>query len=657
MPLNNRLLCVILFFFPVFLYAQATWNDFLEYETADPEDAEEESWLQYMEELRQIHEQPLNINTASVEDFLRLPFLTPSEIEQIHAYIYLHGPLQTIGELKLIPLLSQESRHFLPLFVYFGQPDNPHSKSISLQPLRQTFLYRTDIPFYYRRGYMIPDGYAGDPLYHRLQYTIDAGKHWAGGFRMEKDAGERYYDSYGAWVQLREWGIVQNAVLGDFRVGYGLGLIFGGSSILRPGTLSSRPTQGVRPATSMEEYRYQRGASITLNLGHGWQYTALVSHRQVDATLNADGTIKTLLTTGLHRTQLERSRKQNTVVQLLGTHLSWASGQWKAGLTGAWQRYSRPLNPGAELYRRWWPDGRTFGNIGVDYGWNRYRWNVEGETAYSTCHGGWATIHRVNWIAGRHLTLSALQRYYDYRYTPMLGTAVSQNGQPQNESGYLLRLQSSLEGGWYVSAYGDYFRNPWARYGVTHTSWGQEGMVQVEQKGDRNEYLLRYQLKRREAYERMQPHHRLRFQWNHRVGSCWQFRSTITWHHVLNAVEQGLSSDGMAMGESGRWEKTFRGVGNIRITAGMHYFRTDDWQSRVQQYESGPWGTVNSVTFYGEGIRGALHCRWESVSHRITLEGKYGRFTYFDREEQSSGLQTIYSKHKNDLTIQVRIKL
>ena len=90
-----------------------TWDDFISEYTADEEQAEDEQWTLWLEELKDIHEQPMNINTASVDDLQRLPFLNTAQIEQIHAYIYLHGAMQTLGELRLIPLLDQATRQRL----------------------------------------------------------------------------------------------------------------------------------------------------------------------------------------------------------------------------------------------------------------------------------------------------------------------------------------------------------------------------------------------------------------------------------------------------------------------------------------------------------------------------------------------------------------
>lgn len=70
-----------------------------------------------LELLRELYEHPLDINTATVEDLQQLPFLTDMQIEQIHAYIYLHGKIQTLAELRLVPLMDEVTRRRISLFV------------------------------------------------------------------------------------------------------------------------------------------------------------------------------------------------------------------------------------------------------------------------------------------------------------------------------------------------------------------------------------------------------------------------------------------------------------------------------------------------------------------------------------------------------------
>ncbi len=81
------------------------------------EDFEHTSWEDYEEELEEWAQHPINLNAATREEMERLPFLTPSQVEDIQAYVYRYGGMKTMTELTLIPSISwyqrQLDEHFL----------------------------------------------------------------------------------------------------------------------------------------------------------------------------------------------------------------------------------------------------------------------------------------------------------------------------------------------------------------------------------------------------------------------------------------------------------------------------------------------------------------------------------------------------------------
>ena len=97
--------------------------------------SDEELTADALEELSDIYESlhamPLNINTATRDELLMLPFLTDRQIEDIHAYIYMHGPMLTLGELQLTGSLDYTTRQLLRHFVYAG-PVPPEKEKLKL---------------------------------------------------------------------------------------------------------------------------------------------------------------------------------------------------------------------------------------------------------------------------------------------------------------------------------------------------------------------------------------------------------------------------------------------------------------------------------------------------------------------------------------------
>ncbi len=623
------------------------WVDFVRDFSVDEETEDEEGRLLYLQGLRELHEHPMNINTADIDDLLQLPFLSESQIEDIHAYVYLHGRMQTLGELMLLPTMDRETRRKLSLFVYAG--DAPQAKQDTIGThLRHDLNSRVDIPLYYRKGYQVKDGYRGDALYQRIRYTLQDSRHLRAGVRVEKDAGERYYDSYGAYAMLQDVGILKQAVVGDFRAGWGEGLVMGGSTWYSKSTPPMKTGSGIRPMTGMDEVRFLRGAAVTLKPTQSVETSLWVSHRKVDATLNADGEIQTLQTSGYHRTASEWDRRRNTAGTAAGGHLAWRGGGWHVGATGYLQHFGRPMNPGNATYRKYYPRGQNFGVVGANYGYRHYRVSVAGETAFSTEQCGWATLHRAQWQVSRNYTLSAIHRFYARNYYSFMSSALTENSSVQNENGILLHLKATPAEGWSVVGYVDFFHHPWPGYGLTHSSSGQELMGQVQYKRDvRHSLFARYQWKRKERFDVMEPHHRIKLQWNFLASETWKWQTTGLWHQVRNSMGMGIQQGVMF-----NWKKPA-----LRMAAMMGYFHTDDYASRIYLYEPALYSSVSSASYFGHGFHAALTGRWTSRNGRWMMEAKYKMCRMLDREEQSSGLQTIFSPWKNDISLQFRVKI
>lgn len=630
------------------LSAQHAWEDFVEEYTSGAIETDEGNLQQHLLDLKELYEHPMNINEAGVDDLMQLPFLSEAQIEQIHAYIYLHGQMQTLAELRLVPLLDEVTRRRLSFFVY-AEPQKPEEKVRLLGTLRHDFSTRLDVPLYYRKAYMVEKGgYRGDPLYHRVLYGLGNSRHFQAGVRVEKDAGERFYDSYGGYAMLHDVGILSRIVVGDYRVGFGEGLVMGNSTWSSKGSPPLKRQGGIRPMTSMDEVNFLRGAAATLTPGRHFRLTAFGSYRKRDATLTKEGEVQTLLADGYHRTPTEWGRKRNVGSAVVGGNIEWQDGGFHLGATGYWQHFSRPLNPGAQLYRAIYPRGNVFGAVGVNYGYTRYRLSLAGETAYSTAGGGWATINRASYAIGKRYVLSAVQRFYAYQYYSFYGSALSENSSVQNESGVLVHLQAEPLSGLLLTAYADFFHHPWPRYRMTRSSTGQEFVLQGEYAVVRGHRLMaRYQLKRKENGDVMEQHHRAKLQWTAEPSDCFCCQTAASLHSVSGS--HGVMLTQGIRGSVPKW--------GLSLNGQLGWFRTDNYSSRIYVYHPSLYSSVSSASYYGHGVLAVLAGRWKQKSGRWMVEARYGLVRYFDRDEQGSGLQTIFSPWRNDLSVQLRIRL
>ena len=624
-----------------------SWDDFVQEYANDDELLDEEARLVFLEELKQLHEHPVNINTASVEDFRQIPFLNEQQIESIHAYIYLHGEMKTLGELRLLPLIDAQTYRWLHLFVYAGEVKKEEKRGI-FSYLRNDLSSRIDIPFYYRKGYKVDNGYIGNALYHRIKYELGNSKHFRAGFHIEKDAGERFYDSYSGFALLQDVGIIKNAVVGDYRLGLGEGVALGGSTWFSKTSPANKTQTGIKPLTSTDEINFLRGAAVTLNPWKGWELTAFASFRQKDATLNKNGEIQTLQTSGYHRSASELKNKNSSTAITTGGGLSWQGKGIHLGATGYFTHFNKVMNPGKTLYRRYYPEGQNFSVASLYYGYSRYRFTFAGETAYSIEKSGIGTLNRLQWIISKRYAFSLVQRFYGYKYYSFLSGAFADNSSAQNESGVLLHLKAQPWERWQIICYADFFYNPWPRYRMTRSSSGQEIMVELSHKINNAHALqVRYQLKRKEQADVMEPHHRTKIQWTFTPSDNCKFQTT-GWLHAVRG------SKGWSIQETAYY--TLQKPA-LRFALMAAYFQTDDYNSRIYLYEPSLYSSVSSAQYYGKGINGVCMARWTSANKHWMLEGRYALCKYFDRTEIGSSLQTIYSSWKNDISLQVRVQI
>jgi len=681
-----------------------SWEEFMEYLSTNEEWAEEEEWATYLEELQTLHLHPININTATQKQLEALPFLTPKQAEQIVQHIQSHDGMHSLAELILIPSLTYQERRFLSLFLYAAEDPEEEEKPLLLnsRTTHHECATRLDIPLYHRRGYLIDKGYRGSPIYNKVYYRMTSGKHLSAGLRAERDAGERGIDSYGAYIMLKDIALsrsrnqgsprrangqdsivqastpslyLQSFVVGDFKASFGQGLVlnqgFGRSKI----STVLRSSQGFRAHRSTDEFNYLHGLGTSISL-QDFTLSAFYSHRNWDATLNGskesgeriegiesgereESTVKTIVKDGYHRTDTERAKKGVLTVDVVGGNLSWNHDALHLGNTAYYLKTEKDIQPGTAAFRRISPQGHHFGATSVDYSYEAYRWRFVGETAYAFIQNQltptdgipnrWATLNALNWRPSTRYSLTLLQRYYSYNYYSFFASALSENSTVQNETGAMIRLDSSPWDGIQLTGYLDLFHHSWPRYGLQHSSNGWDTMLETEcNLNRRNTLRLRYNAKCKEETEGAITHHRLRFQWNTKsVSSQWLF-TTNALLHVLKG------SHGEGLGHTTQYHPTTLPA---QFSLSALYFHTTDYDSRIYLYEPNVNEMMYTPSFSGHGLRASGLIRYHLLHQRLTLELKYGITRYFDRSTQSSGLQTIYSPVKNDITLQARFRI
>ena len=578
------------------------------------EDMESEEWQLNYDLLCELEQHPININKATREDLEQLPFLSAQQVEALMEYKYRYGGMKSLAELMMIREIEPQMRKLLGCFIYAGE----ESKSKIRTKHELIACYKVD----YR---------------HWFRYQMEQGDKLKLGLVASQDADEPFfsgknklgYDYYSPYLQLKKLGRLETLVLGNFRVSMGMGMVMNNSfSLGKIATLQNlgRNANGLR-AHSSRSLGFLQGAGATINLGRGIKTTAFVSYTPMDATLNSDGSARTIITTGYHRTETELAKKNNLHALKTGGTIKYNGGRVHLALNALYAHLDRRLSPSkTQLYNYFKPEGADFVNASVDYGYRGRRFTLNGETAIDG-NGHIATINTISQTTNSGLNLMALQRFYSYQYSSLDAQSYSDCGRVQNESGVSVGLSWQLSPKWQLAAYADYAYHPWALYRKTSSSYSLDNLMQCSFTSNHWKLMARYRLK---AYEK---EHRTRITAEYTTEN-FSARTQFDGGYCAENEERGVMLSGN-LAYTYHW---------FRMNAGVGYFNTDSYNSRVYLYENGPLYTYSMQQLYGEGMRYWLMLRANLGKH-FMLTAKVGVTNCFDR------------KDKTDIDLQLRMKI
>ncbi|KAA6335326.1 hypothetical protein EZS27_016431 [termite gut metagenome] len=643
------------------------WEEVIE--QLSPDEDENISWENEIEELDERAANPVNLNGITKEELEQFPFLNDIQIENLLAYLYIHGEMQTVYELQLVEEMDKQTIRYLLPFVCVRPLENkellrPFSEMLKYG--RNELLTRLDVPFYKRKGY--ENSYLGTPQYHSLRYSFRYRKNLYWGMTAEKDAGEPFfalynklgYDHYSFYFLFQNYRKLKTLAIGNYRLSFGQGLIISSDYIM--GKTASASTVGTRKSgikkhSSTDEYNYFRGIASAVNVGD-FTLSTFYSHRSLDG-IATDTTLTSIQKTGLHRTQKEAERKEIFNLQLAGTNISFAKNQVKAGITGVYYFFDRPYKPQIREYSKYNMQGNNFYNAGVDYRFRLQRFLFLGEAAIGKGRGT-AALNSVQYVSASGYKVMLLHRYYTYNYWAMFARSFSEGGYVQNEKGLYALVEGNPIRYWQFFASVDFFAFPWLKYGIDKPSSGFGSLMQLSYSPRKDLTMsLRYQYKKKdknhtdaEKIKTVRPLHRhqLRCRLKYSPNDYFFLCTTIDYNQVY---PQGIPvSQGFQFVQTLSYACPAFPV-KTELQGG--YFHTDDYESRVYSYEKGMIYSFYIPSFYGKGSRTTAHLRYDFHRNGMII-AKIGQTIYFDKSEIGSGADLIDNNKKLDLQMQLRVK-
>lgn len=617
--------------------------------------------------LEELAQNPYDLNTVTRQQLEVLPFLSDIQIEKLLTYVYLHGPLQSVYELQLIPEFDRKVLFWLEPFVCVNPVDKPCSfraKDV-FRYGKHELVTRMDLPFYSRQGYKT--AYLGPSSYLSGKYNFNFQNNIFFGLVGEKDAGEPFgalhakkgFDYYSYYLLISDLGRIRKLAVGKYRLGFGKGLVINTNFSLGKsaymGVLDFR-NSGIQKHSSMNEYDYFRGAAAELKLTSTTDLALFYSHRNLDGTLNEDGTIRSVYKTGLHRSVSEAEKMNQFSMQLAGGHATYRKGRLQLGLTGIYYFFNRSYEPEKQSYSQFDMHGNHFYNVGLDYHYRWRNWAFQGEVA--TSKKGWATLNEVQYSLNQEYLFTLIHRYYATDYWNWFARSFSEGSRPQNENGWFFSAELKPWKDWRFFTYIDCFSFPWRKYRISRPSWGNDILFQTDYTPSEKYTVSAYYRFKRKERDRTGESTLTDPTWQHRFRlriSClpaeWIELKTMG-YYTRFSVKNFSNSNGYYVGEQLNFQiPEFPLRWNVQVG----YFQTDDYDSRVYASERGLLYTFYTPSFQGKGMRCSAQLRYELNKHFLFLL-KYGETLYFDRSVIGSGNDAIASSHKGDMQMQLRIK-
>jgi hypothetical protein len=635
-------------------------------------------------------ENPLNLNTATVEELERLHFLTDFQIISLKKYISENGELLTLFELPLVYGFTEETARIISPLVTVENADSRQAK-----PGPSGFLEQTDNQLFIRAsktlqkqaGYAdVPDSviiqdpnkyYMGSPFKLYTRYAFKYRDRIKAGYTGEKDAGEEFFtgsNSYGfdlnsAYLQISNTWKIKELIIGDYEVGFGQGInAWSGLAFEKsPDVLNlRRKSQGISGFTSTDENASFRGLAATFKISR-FELTGYFSSKNIDANITEQDTLSeeplvfsSLQTSGIHAIPGQVEDEDAIRETVIGGNFNCSFTNARVGFTAIHYFFNGEFIGGDDPYDLFSFTGNENSNFSVDYYAQLSKLSLFGEAGLST-NKGIAILNGALIDLKPPLTLSVLHRYYQKDYQALFANAFSENTVTSNENGLYLGIQAFPIPSWTFSGYIDAFSFPWLRYNTGFISSGYDWLLQADYhpKNGLNAYL-RYTGNRKPVGVAGQTAgsdstvtkmlSRIRIHIEYPAGYLLTFQDRIE----LSFSKTG--GEPLLKGFLIYHDFIFR-PDRVPVSLILRYamFDTDGWDPRIYAYENDVLYSFSIPAYSDRGIRTYLNIRWTMNKH-LDFWLKIADTYYSQKNTISSGLDEISGKHKTDLRLQVRIK-
>lgn len=640
-------LITLLFLIPI-LYMEAQQDSLQEHvqfsdrlenllETLNDETNISEDLLEQLDEWEtQTNHRP-NINKLSYEVAIEKLHLNDYQYYQLQKYIEEYGALASIYELKIIDGFSAEDVARLSKLVRVENPtgtdrlfDKFFKKSKSSLLIRYQQVVERQAGYDTSRS----NHYAGSPAHACFKYTFNVQNRIIMKISGEKDPGEQFFrgeqsygfDFYSGSMHFQRFGIMKSAVLGDYRLNFGQGMVLGSSLLSGKGSGPDdirRFSSGIRAIAPTNEGTFLRGGAVTLGKTN-------------------------------YNTTVFYGRRFSSLNQAMGLNFDYQQALFKVGIRVIGISTADTTLQDTKTIFRSYILPTTF-NAAVDHQFLFKRVILFGETAIDS-KGHFGTIQSLLAPLSPTSKLALIIRHYSKAYQSPLGSPFRASSDGISESGCYLTSSHILSRRFEVRLYGDYYllHEPSYRTDAPTTGidLGCSGLITLSRS---SRIMFGYSFRdKSENGETTTPTRPLREHQRHKYRLQLYYRplpqvvSKTEIHGVTNTYKtEKKRFSGFLIFQDIALQFQKPGL-SIHLRAA--YFSTDRYDERLYAYEDDVYYAFTIGSYYYTGIRGYLVIRWHYRWFSVWLRA--AQTHYLDRNTISSGLTQIDKPHKTEIKLQ-----
>lgn len=617
------------------------------------DDTDPEAAVIFLEELQELTENPVRINSADESELSRLFFLSEFQIKSIEDHVKSTGSILSVYEIASIPGFN---RHTAEIMIPFITLEKNLNRPDKLTRIRNSLI--TNLIF---KPGESDSSSPGPALKILTKYKAESGP-FSAGLTIEKDAGEKLFsgspplpDFISGYVAFNGQGLVRKLIAGDFSVRFGQGLsvntgIHTGIALTSTGYYLSR--NEIKPYTSTDENNFFRGVATELATGK-MKLMILFSYNNIDATINASDDsasfyIENFYRSGLHNTISLMNKKDAVTEMFYVADINYNLRSFSFGINWSETRLSVPVRTVSadpeDLYEF---QGRSNSILSAYYTGSPGKSLIFGEISTDLSYNT-ALVQGFAFRPSDRLTINCLLRRYSPGYNSLHGRGPGNNSFTGNEEGILGNFTFEAASHLFISVGYDLCRYPWLRYRTSFPSISKKyevklrylpaGIINLEVSCNRKYSINDRQTDRGIAAGKETDATTIKTITRFTLNDKLSLNTRIDYRWIRQS-----GSRGMIMSQ----DMVYR-FARIPVALWARYciYTTDDWDSRIYLYENDLLYSFSIPAFSGKGTRSYIMAKWD-IGDFAELRVKYGLTS-------RSGANDIQS-NIDDLKVQFRI--